>query len=175
MPRSHGPLSPGRQEGNPPHQPHTTVTRLSTHPWIYARKEACQELWQHEALCSMEPVQQSKTQPGRNSVETETRGLAAQHPLADRPVPRAALTGKTGLPGASSKAEGARPAQRSSWQWGDHNHRGWAAQPSWNSSGPSSPKRNSQREKIFLPISFPHCSQYLCATLSPVPTAGRFW
>lgn len=99
----------------------------------------------------MEPIQQSKAQPGRDSVEEETRSLAAQHPLPDRPVPRAALTGKTGLPGASSKAEGAWPAQRSSWQWGNHNHGGWPAQPNWNSSGPSSLKGNHQHSPQYLP------------------------
>lgn len=48
-------------------------------------------------------------------MEADSRGLAAQHPFPDSPVLRAALTGKTGLPGASSEAEGVWPAQGSSW------------------------------------------------------------
>lgn len=102
----------------------------------------------------MEPVQQKKAQSGRDNMEADTRGLAAQHPLPDRAVLRAALTGKTGLPGASSKAERAWPAQGSSWQWGDQNHWGWAAQP-WSSSGPSSLKENNQRRKFSPPQYIP--------------------
>lgn len=59
--------------------------------------------------------QSNRARPPQAGTAWKQKPEAAQHPLPDRPVLlRAALTGKTGLPGASSMTQGARPAQRSS-------------------------------------------------------------